>query len=77
MNTPDPEKAREWSQYYTAGPHLAGKNLSQAIWTKEKWIEFGVKNSLIVDYDVYVNYPQGHRLVLLEKEKSYHILPSR
>lgn len=65
--TPDAEKAREWSRYYTSGPHLAGKNLSQAIWTKEKWIEFGVENSLIVDYDIYVNYPLGHRLALLEK----------
>ncbi|KAH7120873.1 hypothetical protein B0J11DRAFT_439156 [Dendryphion nanum] len=67
LTTPDPLKARQWSQYYTSGPHLAGKNLSQAIWTKEKWQEFGVENSLIVDYDIYVNYPKGHRLVLLEK----------
>jgi hypothetical protein len=65
--TPDAEKAREWSQYYTSGPHLAGKNLSQAIWTKEKWQEFGIENSLIVDYDLYLNYPKGHRLALLEK----------
>lgn len=66
--TPNAEKAREWSQYYTSGPHLAGKNLSQAIWTKERWMEFGIENSLIVDYDIYVNYPQGHRLALLEKD---------
>jgi N-acetylated-alpha-linked acidic dipeptidase len=69
ISTPDPAKAREWSQYYTSGPHLAGKNLSQAIWTKEKWQEFGVSNTLIVDYDVYLNYPMGHRLALLEKDK--------
>ncbi|KAF2644501.1 Zn-dependent exopeptidase [Massarina eburnea CBS 473.64] len=64
--TPDREQAREWSRYYTSGPHLAGKNLSQALWTKERWEEFGVK-STIVDYDIYANYPLGHRLVLLEK----------
>ncbi len=29
LDTPDPDKAREWSQYYTAGAHLAGKNFSQ------------------------------------------------
>ncbi|KAF2488305.1 Zn-dependent exopeptidase [Lophium mytilinum] len=68
-STPNATKAREWSKYYTAGPHLAGKNLSQAIWTKEKWQEFGISNSLIVDYDIYVNYPKGHRLALLEKDK--------
>lgn len=68
--TPNAEKAREWSQYYTSGPHLAGKNLSQAIWTKEKWQEFGIEQSFIVDYDIYANYPKGHRLALLEKTKN-------
>ena len=67
QTTPQEEKAREWSQYYTAGPHLAGKNLSQAIWTRERWQEFGVQDSSIVSYDVYVNYPAGHRSALLEK----------
>ena len=66
LDTPKPEKAREWQQYYTAGPHLAGKNLSQAEWTRDKWAEFGVESS-IVDYDVYLNYPVGHRLALLER----------
>ncbi|OCK73391.1 Zn-dependent exopeptidase [Lepidopterella palustris CBS 459.81] len=69
LTTPDAAKARDWSKYYTSGPHLAGKNLSQAIWTKERWQEFGVSNTLIVDYDVYVNYPIGHRLALYEKDK--------
>ncbi|KAF2090309.1 glutamate carboxypeptidase II [Saccharata proteae CBS 121410] len=68
--TPDADKAREWSKYYTAGPHLAGKNLSQAIWTKERWQEFGIPQSEIVAYDVYINYPKDHRLALLEKSKS-------
>ncbi|MCJ1454392.1 hypothetical protein MMC28_004745 [Mycoblastus sanguinarius] len=66
LETPREERAREWSQYYTAGPHLAGKNLSQAVWTREKWESWGVKSD-IVDYDIYINYPVGHRLALLEK----------
>ena len=37
LKTPSEEKARKWSQYYSAGPHLAGKNLSQALWTRERW----------------------------------------
>ena len=65
LETPKPEKAREWQQFYTAGPHLAGKNLSQAEWTRDRWEEFGV-GSGIVDYDTYINYPLGHRLALLE-----------
>ncbi|KAI8932444.1 hypothetical protein NX059_010630 [Plenodomus lindquistii] len=66
LSTPDAEQAKEWSRYYTSGPHLAGKNLSQALWTKQRWDEFGVA-STIVDYDVYINYPKSHRLALLQK----------
>ena len=69
-NTPNEKKAREWSQYYTAGPHLAGKNLSQAIWTMEKWQEFGISDSSVLAYDIYINYPLGHRLALLEKSNT-------
>ena len=65
LDTPDAEKAREWSKYYTSGPHLAGKNLSQAEWTRDRWQEFGVKSDIAV-YDIYINYPLGHRLALLE-----------
>jgi len=71
LDTPDEEYARSWSEYYTAGPHLAGKNLSQALWTREKWEEFGVKSE-VVAYDVYINYPEDHRLALLETSKHGH-----
>ncbi|KAL8713247.1 MAG: hypothetical protein Q9220_002768 [cf. Caloplaca sp. 1 TL-2023] len=66
LSTPDEAKAREWSQYYTSGPHLAGKNLTQALWTRERWQEFGILDSNIVAYDVYINYHVDHRLALLE-----------
>ena len=64
--TPDPKRAREWSEYYTAGPHLCGKNLSQAEWTRDKWMEFGIPHAEIVSYDMYLNYPINNRLALLE-----------
>ncbi|KAL2365990.1 hypothetical protein RJZ56_000994 [Blastomyces dermatitidis] len=64
---PSAEKAKEWSKYYTSGSHLAGKNLSQAIWTQERWQEYGLETS-ISSYDVYINYPADHRLALLEKK---------
>nr|OQO22324.1 hypothetical protein B0A51_13041 [Rachicladosporium sp. CCFEE 5018] len=69
LTTPSAAKAREWSQYYTAGPHLAGKNLSQAEWTRDRWQEWGVK-SHVVDYEVYINYPISHRLALLDEGKA-------
>jgi len=68
LDTPSSGKAEEWSRYYTAGPHLAGKNYSQALWTKEKWEEFGVKSE-IISYDVYINYPVDHRVALLKKQE--------
>jgi N-acetylated-alpha-linked acidic dipeptidase len=68
--TPEEEKAREWSQYYTSGPHLAGKNLSMAEWTRDRWQEWGVLQTQIVPYDVYINYPLGHRLALLERDNA-------
>ncbi|KAI9823249.1 MAG: hypothetical protein M1826_000192 [Phylliscum demangeonii] len=69
-STPSEERLREWSRYYTSGPHLAGKNLSQAMWTRDRWREFGISDVKIVQYDVYLNYPLGHRLALLEREDS-------
>lgn len=68
LTTPKEEKTREWSQYYTSGLHLAGKNLSQALWTKDLWQEFGIHSSLAT-YNVYLNYPVDHRLALLEGKK--------
>lgn len=66
LSTPDGQKAKEWSKYHTAGPHLAGKNLSQAEWTRDKWIEFGVHYAGIVAYDVYLNYPLDAGLSILK-----------
>jgi N-acetylated-alpha-linked acidic dipeptidase len=70
LQTPNETKVKEWSKYYTSGPHLAGKNLSQAEWTKDRWIEFGVPQTEIVAYDIYANYPIGHRLALLKEDKN-------
>ncbi|EGX91338.1 glutamate carboxypeptidase, putative [Cordyceps militaris CM01] len=70
LDTPDAEKAREWSEYYTAGAHLAGKNFSQADWTRQKWESWGVPSS-IAAYDVFINYPVDHSLSLLKKTKGH------
>lgn len=67
LTTPDEAKAHEWSRYYASGPHLAGKNRSQALWTRDRWHEFGIDHAELVEYEVYLNYPLSHRLALLEK----------
>ncbi|KAF7958346.1 hypothetical protein EAE96_001895 [Botrytis aclada] len=69
LDTPKAEKAREWSKYYTSGPHVAGTNISQVTWTQERWQEFGIESE-VVAYDVYLNYPRGHRLALYEKTEN-------
>lgn len=66
--TPSADSIRDFSGYYTAGPHLAGKNFSQALWTQQKWQEFGIKDTEIVAYDIYLNYPLDHRLALLKQQ---------
>ncbi|KAG8422330.1 hypothetical protein J3459_010481 [Metarhizium acridum] len=66
LETPTADHAEEWSRYYTSGPHLAGKNFSQADWTREKWQSWGVDAS-IAEYHVYINYPLEHSLSLLKK----------
>ncbi|KAL7629500.1 hypothetical protein AAE478_001021 [Parahypoxylon ruwenzoriense] len=53
----------EWSYYYTHGAHLAGKNLTMAEWTADRWKENGW-NSSIVSYYVYLNYPVNKSLSL-------------
>ncbi|KAJ5608838.1 hypothetical protein N7528_009405 [Penicillium herquei] len=70
LDTPNSDKVREWSSYYTSGPHLAGKNHSQALWTQNLWKEFGVEDTTIKTYDVYLNYPVGHRLALIDDSSS-------
>lgn len=69
LETPSSEKAEEWQKYYTEGAHLAGQNYSQALWTKEKWAEWGIDSS-IVTYDIYLNRPVDHRLAVLDKAGS-------
>ena len=67
LSTPDEHRIRDWSSYYTSGPHLAGKNLSQVLWTQSLWRDFGISQATIVDYEVYLNYPSEHWLELWEK----------
>lgn len=69
LETPNAEKARQWSRYYTEGPHLAGKNRTQAEWTKDRWLSWGVHSAEIVAYDTYINYPLDHGLTLYENGK--------
>lgn len=52
-----------WASYYTHGDHVAGRNKSMAEETAKKWNANGVPSSL-VEYEVYLNYPESQSLVL-------------
>lgn len=47
---------------------MGGKNYSQALWTKQKFEEFGFKAE-IVTYEIYANYPKDHSLELWTTKK--------
>lgn len=68
LSTPQEENAREWSRYYTSGQHVAGRNLTQALWTRDKMEENGI-SAEVVAYDVYLNYPIDRRLALLKRKE--------
>ncbi|KAJ5315844.1 hypothetical protein N7476_006151 [Penicillium atrosanguineum] len=64
LNTPDGNKARQWSSYYTTESHLPGQGHDQAVWTKQRWDEFGLPENNIKSHDVIVPEPRGQRLAL-------------
>lgn len=67
LSTPNADKAREWSSYYTAESHLPGQGYEQAVWTKERWDQFGLPENNIAAHDVIVPEPRGQRLALLDR----------
>lgn len=55
---------------YLVSPPSPGAALtgSQAIWTQERWQDWGVE-SLIEEYEIYLNYPEDHGLSLLTRSE--------
>lgn len=54
---------------YTNHPHLAG-NLALARYTRDKWLEAGVQDVEIVEYEVLLNYPtERSQLSLYDKRQ--------
>jgi len=68
LNSPSPAYIRNQSQWYTSGAHIAGKNYSQAVYTRDLWESYGIL-SKIEEYEVLLNYPVSHRLALLDGDK--------
>lgn len=59
----DTVELETWASYYTHGDHIAGRNRSMAEETAKKWTANGVASE-IVEYEVFLNYPESQSLVL-------------
>lgn len=60
--------ARNWSFQYTQELHLLGENMGLVDWTKQKFSEFGLQDTKVETYHVYLNTPKDHALNLLDKK---------
>lgn len=60
--------ARNWSYHYTQQQHLLGQNMELVDWTKLKFKEFGLVDTKVETYDVYLNSPVDHALKLVSKK---------
>src|SRR5579862_4626392 len=67
LSSPSPGFIRNQSNIYTSGPHIAGKNKTQATYTRDLWQSYGIMTE-IEEYEVLLNYPVSHRLALFEGE---------
>jgi N-acetylated-alpha-linked acidic dipeptidase len=63
LESPTPEYLKSQSFTYTSGAHLAGKNQTQATYTRDLWESYGIQTE-IEEYQVLLNYPLSHRLAL-------------
>ncbi|OLL26814.1 putative glutamate carboxypeptidase [Neolecta irregularis DAH-3] len=64
--TPNNITIKEWSHFYASGLHSTGQNKPLAEWTMKKWIEYGIEDTKIEEYRVYMNSPVSQRLALLD-----------
>ncbi|PRT56500.1 hypothetical protein B9G98_04120 [Wickerhamiella sorbophila] len=58
---------------YLDGPHLAGQNEKLALWTKDKFEEYGWEAE-VETYDIWLNRPVDHSVALLDGDKIIHEL---
>ena len=67
LESPSTSHLRRQSLVYTSEAHLAGKNQTQATYTRDLWESYGIKTE-IEEYEVLLNYPLSHRLALFQNE---------
>lgn len=76
ISVPNPKKAREWNLHYTSEPHFLGQGEPHAIWTQQKWREFGVENTSIDYFPVPIPLPtpKSQRIALLQRDAKGNVV---
>ncbi|MBI4474992.1 MAG: M28 family peptidase [Acidobacteria bacterium] len=59
LDTPSPERARQWLMALTEEPHVAGTPAEQKVaeWVRDRFKEFGLDVEMI-QYNVFLNHPK-------------------
>ncbi|OZJ03890.1 hypothetical protein BZG36_03958 [Bifiguratus adelaidae] len=72
LNTPSNDSIREYLYKYTSEAHTAGTEGDKATaeWTKDKFIEFGIEDTIIETYYPLLNYPKYRRVAIVDGPKS-------
>ncbi|KAI9494175.1 hypothetical protein BDB00DRAFT_762385 [Zychaea mexicana] len=65
---PSSQYIREYFHHYASVTHLAGSanDQAQAVWTRDKFIEFGIEDTQIETYYPLMNYPIKRRLAIVD-----------
>lgn len=62
----DSNYARNWSYQYTQESHNTGSNIGLVDWTLDKFKEYGLHDTRVETYHVYLNKPVDHALRLVD-----------
>jgi N-acetylated-alpha-linked acidic dipeptidase len=67
MDTPSPERARQWLFSLTEEPHVAGTPAQYKVveFVRDRFKEFGLETEM-VKYDVFLNYPKSVSLRMIQ-----------
>ncbi|KAG2222611.1 hypothetical protein INT45_008730 [Circinella minor] len=73
IQVPSADLLREYLQTYTSESHLAGSDgdKRQAEWTRDKFIEFGIENTMIETYYPLLNTPIDRQLAIVSGPEEF------
>jgi N-acetylated-alpha-linked acidic dipeptidase len=76
LSVPSEDHAREWLKYYTSKPHIAGSDndYEQALWTRDKFTEFGLPDVWLNTYYPLLNYPKARNVSVQQSDGTVRYL---